>query len=137
MSLASFTKTMRPYAIEELSEWCDKCGETEERGCSLLAALNGTGGAGFADVTRVNGHHAVSPVVAGVIGAGVALAVAAAGLTAWIFLGGFAKRSRAIHSSGGKNDGFKYELERRDSASTNTGTDASAQHLVKPSESHL
>lgn len=136
MSLSSFEKTMRPYAIEELSEWCDKCGETEARGCSVLAALNGTGGAGFADPKSVNGHHQVSPVVAGVIGAVVALAVAAAALAAWICLGGVVKRSKTGRSGGGaKNGDFKYELERRESAATSAAPDASAQNLVKPVDS--
>lgn len=135
MSLASFDRAMRPYAIEELSEWCDKCGETEARGCGVLAALNGTGGAGFADPTSVNGHHAVSPVVAGVIGAVVALAVAAAALAAWMFLGGVVQRSKAGGVGGGKRGDFKYELERRDSAATSAAPDASAQNLVKPVES--
>ncbi|PWN31303.1 uncharacterized protein FA14DRAFT_182828 [Meira miltonrushii] len=42
---------------------------------AALAALNGIGGAGYASIDSTMGRHRVSPVVAGVIGAMVTLAV--------------------------------------------------------------
>jgi hypothetical protein len=85
---AQLEQHLRPLAVESLAEWCDACGETSARGCDTLAALNGTGGAGFASPASTEGRQRVSPVVAGVIGALVALAVAAALLALWVWARG-------------------------------------------------
>lgn len=89
MRVAEFESRLRPYAIEGLAEWCDACKQTSERGCAELYRLNGTGSdADYAPATSTSGQHAVSPVVAGLIGAFVSLAVAAAILGAISFLSG-------------------------------------------------
>ena len=87
-----FMSRMEPYSLPDLSSWCNACGTTDARGCATLAALNGTGGAGYASATSTQGRHAVSPIVAGLIGAFVALAVAAAVLALWLLLGGMARK---------------------------------------------
>ena len=77
MPLASFLNHYNPVKINTLADWCNTCGETTARGCAALNALNGTGsGHKYSDVTSTTGKHQVSPVVAGVIGALVSLAVA-------------------------------------------------------------
>ena len=120
--VTDFASKMAPYALEDRAAWCDKCSETEARGCATLASLNGTGGAGYAGVTSTTGRHQVSPVVAGVIGAVVALAVAAAALALWLFLGGLVKKQRGASSRDGS------------SLATRTGSDV---HLdTKESPAH-
>jgi len=86
------------------ADWCNKCGTTDERGCDVLAALNGTGGAGYTSPTHVDGHHRVSPVTAGLIGAFVTLAVVAilsAALFATKKVAGASKRRRTNFASSG------------------------------------
>ncbi|PWN31558.1 phosphoglycerate mutase-like protein, partial [Meira miltonrushii] len=75
LPISTFMTEMEKYQLLTLASWCDACSTTEERGCSTLAALNGTGGAGYASIDSTMGYHRVSPVVAGVIGAMVTLAV--------------------------------------------------------------
>lgn len=75
LPMNTFMTEMEKYQLPTLAAWCDACSTTEERGCSTLAALNGTGGAGYASIDSTIGRHRVSPVVAGVIGAMVTLAV--------------------------------------------------------------
>jgi hypothetical protein len=101
MSVTDFMNKLQPYAINDLAEWCDVCQTTDARGCSVLASYNGTGGAGYADATSTLGRHHVSPVVAGVIGAMVTLAVVAAGLATWLLLGGLKKRVQSSSSQTG------------------------------------
>ncbi|UZJ53410.1 hypothetical protein CBS101457_002730 [Exobasidium rhododendri] len=122
--IADFMSNMEPYSLNTLTKWCDKCGETEERGCGVLAALNGTGGAGYASIDTTTGRHAVSPVVAGVIGAMVTLAVAAFALALWLVLGGLVKKhrgkknSRGSGSSVGTRTGSDHHLETKHSPSS-------------------
>ncbi|KAJ1028532.1 hypothetical protein NDA16_001698 [Ustilago loliicola] len=72
-----FLEHYNSVKIETLADWCNECGETQARGCAALNALNGTGGGGkYSDVTSTTGRQQVLPVVAGVIGALVSLAVA-------------------------------------------------------------
>lgn len=75
LPINTFMNEMEKYQLPTLASWCDACSTTEERGCNTLAALNGTGGAGYASIDSTIGRHRVSPVVAGVIGAMVTLAV--------------------------------------------------------------
>lgn len=72
-----FLEHYNSVKINTLADWCNECGETRARGCAALNALNGTGGGGkYSDVTSTTGRQQVSPIVAGVIGALVSLAVA-------------------------------------------------------------
>lgn len=89
-----FVNKLEPFALNDLSSWCNQCSTTNERGCDTLAALNGTGGAGYASIESTNGHHRVSPVVAGVIGSMVTLAVVAFALAIWLLLGGLVKKHK-------------------------------------------
>ncbi|PWN30388.1 phosphoglycerate mutase-like protein, partial [Jaminaea rosea] len=79
MPIADFESKMQPYSLDSLSKWCNKCSNSETRGCATLAQLNGTGGGerSYAPDTSTMGRHHVSPVVAGVIGSMVTLAIAA------------------------------------------------------------
>jgi hypothetical protein len=96
-----FMDNMDPFPLNTLSDWCNACGTTDARGCDTLAALNGTGGAGYASITSTEGRHHVSPVVAGVIGAMVTLGVAAIALLAWLLLSSlFIKRRGSSRRSG-------------------------------------
>jgi hypothetical protein len=100
--LDTFVDTLQPNSLDTLAKWCDKCQTSDARGCDVLAALNGTGGGSvqYASITSTTGRQHVSPVVAGVIGALVALAVAGVALAAWLFFGGLVKRTRRGRSSG-------------------------------------
>ncbi|CAO1630463.1 unnamed protein product [Sympodiomycopsis kandeliae] len=101
MSISDFTNRLQPYSLDSLAKWCDKCSTAEARGCDVLARLNGTGGGQmeYAPDTSTVGRHHVSPVVAGLIGALVSLAVASVLLAIWLFLGGMARRSRNANSN--------------------------------------
>ncbi|EPQ27429.1 uncharacterized protein PFL1_04967 [Pseudozyma flocculosa PF-1] len=79
---------LRPYTISTLAQWCDACSTTDARGCEALYRLNGTGSDHGVPVTSTYGQHAVSPVVAGLIGAMVTLALGAALLGALAFFTG-------------------------------------------------
>jgi len=121
--IADFKNQMQPYSLNTLTSWCDKCGETEARGCGPLASLNGTGGAGYASIDSTQGRHMVSPVVAGVIGAMVTLAVAAFALALWLLLGGLVKKHRGSSRSGsgssvGTRTGSDHNLETKQSPSS-------------------
>lgn len=116
MGVSDFVSAMQPYALPTLSDWCDKCQTTDARGCAALAQLNGTGGAGYASIDSTTGRHHVSPVVAGVIGAMVTLALVAAGLAIWLVLGGLVRKHRNSRSSGAS-----------DRASTNGSTASTRQ----------
>lgn len=115
---------LRPHSLDSLSSWCDKCSNSETRGCATLAQLNGTGGGDveYASAASTTGRHHVSPVVAGVIGAMVTLAIAAVLLAAWLFFGGLVKRSRRSnaqasdnkqHAGAAARDSSTYEMPQR------------------------
>ncbi|SPO22008.1 uncharacterized protein UTRI_02003_B [Ustilago trichophora] len=92
-----FLDHYNPVKLETLADWCNACGETKARGCAALNALNGTGSGGkYSDPTLTTGKHQVSPVVAGVIGALVSLAVAIIVVAALAYLTGLTivKRSK-------------------------------------------
>ncbi|KAN0062173.1 hypothetical protein ACQY0O_005531 [Thecaphora frezii] len=89
IAVAEVESKLGKYGLDTLAEWCDACGTTEARGCAPLYRLNGTGGGHeYASATSTYGHQRVSPVVAGVIGAVVALAVVAAAVGAWVYTTG-------------------------------------------------
>ncbi|KAK0537560.1 hypothetical protein OC835_001711 [Tilletia horrida] len=76
--LSSLTAQLEPYALRSNADWCNKCASTASlHGCDVLAALNGTGGGQvrYAPITSTSGRQRVSPVVAGVIGSVVTLAL--------------------------------------------------------------
>lgn len=124
VSLDTFNKAMQPHSLTDRADWCDKCSTPDARGCGVLASLNGTGGAGYSPITSTNGHHRVSPVVAGVIGAFVSLAVAGVLLAAWFFFGGMVKKSRRNEGTSKRNGGSGFELPPRQhqDATSSVGT---------------
>lgn len=106
--VSDFVLKMQPYALSDLANWCNKCGTSDARGCEPLAALNGTGGAGYASIDSTQGRHHVSPVVAGVIGSMVTLAVTAFALALWLLLGGLVKKNRRTIRSDGSSVGTRH-----------------------------
>ena len=101
IAMNNFLAHANSLKIDTLADWCNACGETTARGCASLNALNGTGsGAKYSDVTSTTGKHQVSPVVAGVIGAMVSLAVAlvVVAVLAWLTGLTVVKRSKAKNS---------------------------------------
>lgn len=76
--LDTFIDRLATHAINDLGEWCNRCNNTATRGCDVIARANGTPGLseGYAPASSTTGRHHVSPVVAGVIGAMVALGIA-------------------------------------------------------------
>lgn len=99
-ALSEMLSKLEPYSLNSWAAWCDACHTTNARGCAPLAQLNGTGGAGYASIRSTQGRHRVSPVVAGVIGAMVTLAVVAL-FACLAFLG------YKIWGAGGKRSGHK------------------------------
>ncbi|EJF61011.1 phosphoglycerate mutase-like protein [Dichomitus squalens LYAD-421 SS1] len=80
--LATFVGAFAPAGVNTTLEWCNVCGQTQERGCAALFAGNGTGG------VALGGHHdRISPVGAGFLGAGLAVAVFGLAVAALVFLG--------------------------------------------------
>ena len=120
--IGRFMEDMQPYSLETLSSWCDACQTTDARGCNTLAALNGTGGAGYASIDSTTGRHHVSPVVAGVIGAMVTLAFAAFAMGIWSVLQAAFRRRQglrggsSIHSSSTHGN----EVDRIEKAATSS-----------------
>ncbi|GJJ75448.1 hypothetical protein EMPS_07806 [Entomortierella parvispora] len=133
--IADFVEQMEPYSLNTLAEWCNKCGETEQRGCATLAALNGTGGAGYASIDSTEGRHRVSPVVAGVIGAMVALAVAGFVLALWLLKGGLAKKRRgnSLQEVSSVDSHRGTSVNSREGSSS-VGTKAGSDHHVDTKE---
>lgn len=117
--ISYFMDNMDPWSGQTLADWCNICGTTDARGCDTLAALNGTGGAGYASVTTTNGHHRVSPVVAGVIGAMVTLAIAAIALALFLLLSTLFRKRRGSSVRGSSSistrNGSDHHLETKES----------------------
>ncbi|CDS01943.1 uncharacterized protein SPSC_03068 [Sporisorium scitamineum] len=130
----NFLQRADSLKLDTLADWCNTCGETSARGCAPLNALNGTGsGSKYSDVTSTTGKHQVSPVVAGVIGALVSLAVALIVVAALAYLTGLTvvKRSKAsysrrqhlltpgststVHHNNGNSMELRSDLDRKDS----------------------
>ncbi|KAH8085958.1 phosphoglycerate mutase-like protein [Cristinia sonorae] len=72
--LSAFVNAFAPVGINTTLQWCNVCNQTSARGCAALLA--GSAGQPF-QVTSPHGH-AVSPVGAGFIGAGVTIVVMSA-----------------------------------------------------------
>lgn len=114
-----FMTNMEPWSGQTLADWCDICATTDARGCDNLAALNGTGGAGYAGITTTTGRHHVSPVVAGVIGSMVTLAVAAIALALFVLLSTLLGKRKASSARGASSistrNGSNHHLESKES----------------------
>lgn len=65
--LSTFINHVAPLTINTTADWCDICGNVEDRGCGALALAEGTG--------RMNAMpHGLNVASAGILGAGVSLA---------------------------------------------------------------
>ncbi len=65
--LATFVQAFAPAGINTTLQWCNACGQTQARGCAALYAGNGTAGG----VAVAAHHERISPVGAGILGAGL------------------------------------------------------------------
>ncbi|KAF8635858.1 hypothetical protein AX15_000050 [Amanita polypyramis BW_CC] len=66
MPISRFAQNLVPAAINTTVEWCEVCSNTQDRGCDQVAVAS--------NIHLYQGH--ISPVGAGFLGAGLALAVA-------------------------------------------------------------
>ncbi|KAH9950621.1 phosphoglycerate mutase-like protein [Amylocystis lapponica] len=76
--LSLFIDAFAPASVNSTLDWCQVCGQTQERGCPALLAAQ-------AYDTRT--HYKLSPVGAGFLGAGLTAAVILAALGVLLFLG--------------------------------------------------
>ncbi|KZO89695.1 phosphoglycerate mutase-like protein [Calocera viscosa TUFC12733] len=82
MPLEQFVANVAPYAINNLTQWCNVCNQTSLNGCDI--ALEAQAERASASTSSSSGGSGmVSPPVAGVIGAVVALAVAGVLVGLW------------------------------------------------------
>lgn len=95
--LSAFVATMQPAAVNTTLQWCNTCGQTTDRGCAALLGAQG------ATVSVSSSHDRISPVGAGFLGAGLAVAVMAMLLALLMFAGwlSFGKKQRATSSQRG------------------------------------
>ena len=96
-TLSEFNSTLAPYGISTLAQWCNTCGNTQDRGCDVIAAANET----YGTATKAPGQQ-TSPLAAGFIGACVTLFIVLLALAALFFTGALglgAKRRRNKTSS--------------------------------------
>jgi len=63
--------------INTTSEWCTRCGNTEDRGCGAISLA----------ASFTNHHEPISPLGAGFLGAGLTAVVVLAMLAVLLFLG--------------------------------------------------
>ncbi|KAF7799398.1 hypothetical protein EIP86_010631 [Pleurotus ostreatoroseus] len=89
--LDTFISAFAPAGINTTTEWCNICGQTTLRGCAALKGVPGPATAasflenpssssaapGIEGTCLAESHHAISPVDAGFMGAGLALTVVA------------------------------------------------------------
>lgn len=143
LPLTQLVDKLQPYALTTRAQWCDACKTTDARGCDVLAKYNGTGGAGYAADTSTLGRHRVSPVVAGVIGAMVTLAVvgilAVLGFFVWKAFasphrGHKAKSSIAPSEAYGPDEGASTAIPLR--TPSQPGSFAPSDHLQASEHSH-
>lgn len=137
MPVSDFENKLRPYSLDTLAKWCDKCSNSQTRGCMTLGQLNGTGGGQrlYAPDTSTTGRHHVSPVVGGVIGTMVTLAIAAALLAAWVFFG--APRRRQSRQGGAAGSIGGDSRKNLASASAPTGAGSSGFEMPHRSASSI
>ncbi|KAG7091478.1 hypothetical protein E1B28_010509 [Marasmius oreades] len=77
--LEQFIQHLQPAAINSTADWCTVCGNDKDRGCGALALA--------ASQAQESIHQKISPVGAGVLGAGLTLFVAIVMLLVLSFLG--------------------------------------------------
>lgn len=115
MPLSTFINNLAPYAVNNLTQWCNVCNQTSANGCDIALQAQAERAAlasGSASSSSAgSGSGMVSPPVAGVIGAVVALAVAGVLAGLWML---FTRQRRA---------------NVRRSAPATSEDDASATHL--------
>ncbi|KAJ7808863.1 histidine phosphatase superfamily [Mycena olivaceomarginata] len=86
MPLSSLVDHVNPVLINSTSAWCTVCNNTQDRGCGPLAAAAAQASTA-ASRANVAHHQPISPVGAGFLGAGLALAVVLAMFAVLAFLG--------------------------------------------------
>ncbi|SMR58636.1 unnamed protein product [Zymoseptoria tritici ST99CH_1E4] len=103
MSWPDFAAAMRDIAIDDVSSWCDICGATRYDAWICAANDLGDGGDGYTGAREKREREGLSPVVSGIIGAIVALAVAGLIFGAVMLFAGlrFRRRESSSSSSGG------------------------------------
>ena len=106
MSLAEFEQSMLDVAIQGPADWCQMCGAKTSFcapwNSSLLAAASSTGEPGAGATGATHGMH---PVVAGFVGAVVAIAIMALAGLGFVFGGTRIRRLRNASSRGGVDHG--------------------------------
>lgn len=104
--LSAFIATMQPAAVNTTLQWCNTCGQTTERGCAALLGAQGT------TVSVSSSHDRISPVGAGFLGAGLAVAVMAMLLALLMFTGwlSFGKKQRATSSQRGLQSSVRVNM---------------------------
>ncbi|KAI0049391.1 phosphoglycerate mutase-like protein [Auriscalpium vulgare] len=99
--LSTFMNTLAPAAVNTTAQWCGVCGNSQDRGCGLLAQAS----------AAAKPDQPISPVGAGFLGAGLALVVALLVLGVLTLLGmlTFGKGKRARKIQGEKSKGMDSE----------------------------
>jgi hypothetical protein len=97
--VSTFMKTLQPFAFSDLPTWCQRCSNTQDRGCANIAATSAPATA------FIGSHDKVSPVGAGFIGAGVTLAVMLGALALLAFTGllSFGRQAKPRAKAGSEN----------------------------------
>jgi len=79
--VSTFINALQPFAFSDIPTWCQRCNNTQDRGCANIAIKS------TPMTITIGSHDKVSPVGAGFIGAGVTLAVMLAALALLAFTG--------------------------------------------------
>lgn len=90
----------QPFVLSNITAWCNACGNTIDSGCDLVYLANVSAQAALDSHT-----HAVGPVRAGFIGAGVTLGVGVVALGVLVLLGMASFGSRSGRSGRRAQDG--------------------------------
>jgi len=77
--ISQFINTLAPVAVNSTNQWCNVCGNTQDRGCAALQLAKAQGYA--------NAKPSISSVGAGFIGAGATIGVFSLVFAALFFLG--------------------------------------------------
>ncbi|RPD56153.1 phosphoglycerate mutase-like protein [Lentinus tigrinus ALCF2SS1-7] len=99
--LSTFISAFQPAGINTTLEWCNVCAQTQARGCAALFAGNGTSSSGHAVTVA---HDRISPVGAGLLGAGLTIVVYALPLAVLAYIGLLTCRKKARPASRSRND---------------------------------
>lgn len=90
VTLNAFQSALSPYAIDDLGEWCSKCGNSASRGCDVLSLANQT----WSNDNMARGQS-LSPLSAGFLGAGLTLFILGSVICAMLFFGSLVWRPRS------------------------------------------